>query len=201
MWRVLPLCRRGEVERARELVDQNADILDSGNADFAAGIRVLSASVLAAEGRDEEAFAFALDGGSRAVDAGDAWWIPFNTLDVAARLADLELAAQLLSTVDTGNWQPSPGVSAQRARVRARLSGYDPVAELGTAERLFRQLEMPFFVAAVGLERAEHLLSEGRRDVAAGLLAEARKEFTRLGAVPWLERVDAALGQQQAVTA
>jgi hypothetical protein len=85
--------------------------------------------------------------------------------------------------------------------MRARLPGHDPVAELETAERLFRQLELPFFVAAVGVERAEHLLADGRHDVAGPLLAEVRKEFARLGAVPWLARVDAALGRQQAVTA
>ena len=201
VWRVLPLCRRGEVDRARELIAANADILDSGNQDFAAGIRVLGACVLAAAGREEEAFASAVDGASRAVEAGDAWWIPFNTLDVATQLSDLDLVAQLLATLDEGNWQPSPGVAAQRARVRARLPGHDPVAELATAERLFRQLEMPFFVAAVGVERAEHLLADGRHDVAVPLLAEVRKEFARLGAVPWLARVDAALGRQQAVTA
>jgi hypothetical protein len=58
---------------------------------------------------------------------------------------------------------------------------------------------MPFFVAAVRLERGELLLAEKREDAASTLLADARAEFARLGAAPWVERVDAQRGLERAV--
>ena len=41
------------------------------------------------------------------------------------------------------------------------------------------------------LEHAEWLTANGRTDDAAPLFAEARETFERLGANPWVERLDA----------
>ena len=81
---------------------------------------------------------------------------------------------------------------AQRARFRARLTENDTGAELAAAERLFEEAEMPFYVAVSRLERADHLLANGRADEAGPLLDQARETFEELGARPWLERVENA---------
>ena len=54
--------------------------------------------------------------------------------------------------------------------------------------------------ARVQTEHAEWLVSEGRAEEAAALLAEARPVFERLKAQPWLERCD-ALGIGEPVSA
>ena len=81
---------------------------------------------------------------------------------------------------------------AQQARFRARLPEHDTEAELRTAERLFEEAEMPFYVAATRLEHSEHLVAKGRGDEARPLLEQARETFEQLGAKPWLERLEAA---------
>jgi hypothetical protein len=86
-------------------------------------------------------------------------------------------------------------VEAQLARLRARFPENDAVAELEAAERTFRELESPFYVAAVQAERAEQLFAAGRTDEAEQLVAEARETFERLGAAPSL----AALARERAV--
>ena len=50
---------------------------------------------------------------------------------------------------------------------------------------------MPFWLGVTILEHAEWLLSVGRGDAAASLVAEAREIFQRLEARPWLDRLDA----------
>jgi hypothetical protein len=66
-----------------------------------------------------------------------------------------------------------------------------------TAQELFRELEMPFFVAITEREHAEWLDEQGSSEEAEPLLAEAREIFERLRARPWLERVTAAARTQQ----
>jgi class 3 adenylate cyclase/tetratricopeptide (TPR) repeat protein len=198
LWRVLPLSRRGRLDRALELIEANADIADSGNQEFASGYRLLSAYVLAAAGREQEALAAAVEGMSAPGAAGDSWWLPFNALDAASMLP-IDQAGRILALVEEGDWRGGAAVAAQTARVRARLAGADAEGELRTAEDLFGRLGMPFFVAAVRVERGEYLLAAGREDAGSALLADAREEFARLGAEPWLERVDAQLGLERAV--
>jgi hypothetical protein len=112
-----------------------------------------------------------------------------------------ESAQQVLSLVQEREWRQGAAVTAQCARVRAGLPGSDAEAELRTAEELFERLEMSFYVAATRVERAERRLAEGLEETGQALLAEAREELVRLGAAPWVERVDAALGREPAVTA
>ena len=81
---------------------------------------------------------------------------------------------------------------AQEARLRGRLRALrddrDGAAELlARAVDQFRALQTPYPLAIALVEQAEL----GPEDSAA-LLAEAREIFERLGATPWLERVDAA---------
>ena len=79
--------------------------------------------------------------------------------------------------------------------VRARLAA--ATGHTGDAERLFKgagglfhELGVPFYLAATRLEHAEWLVSDGRGEDAEPRLTEASEVFRRLGAKPWLERLD-----------
>jgi hypothetical protein len=56
----------------------------------------------------------------------------------------------------------------------------------------FREYNFPFWLAVTQLEHAESLAGLGRTDEAEPLLVEAREIFERLGATPWVARVEAA---------
>jgi class 3 adenylate cyclase/tetratricopeptide (TPR) repeat protein len=178
-------CRRGELGPARELMTQHADVASSENADFAAGYASLEAGLLAAEGRIDEA----LEAARRSVsfhDAGPPSWVLFNVLELADFATDETTVRELLALLDSAAvTEITPAVHAQAARLRARLPEHDAEQELLIAERIFRDLEAPFHVAVVQLQRAERLPT----DEAEPLLAEARETFERLRATPWLERL------------
>ena len=78
--------------------------------------------------------------------------------------------------------------SARLAAARAEPSG----AERGftRAIALFRDMGMPYWLAATLTECAEWLTELGRADEAAPMFAEARDIFERLEAKPWLERLE-----------
>jgi len=119
--------------------------------------------------------------------------VRFQAIDVIGDLAGDEKLRELLDILD----ELHPGeqgtfLRAQRARFRARLAEQDTDAELADAERLFAEAEMPFYVAVTRVERAEHLLAEGRADEARPLLDQARETFEELRASPWLERAERA---------
>jgi len=59
---------------------------------------------------------------------------------------------------------------------------------LSSAERQFEGLSLPFARAVTQLEHAEWLIEVRRTDEAVSLLDEARSEFERLRAAPWIER-------------
>ena len=195
IWSALIHVRRGELSAAREVVERNADVGQSGNPEMAAGFSAVEAAVLAAQSRNDEAYQAALRIFPEAVEA--AWWLYFNVADVALELPDEAVARDLLARVEEASrgkrWRM---VEAQVARLRARFPEHDAVAELGTAESMFRELDAPFFVAVAQSERAEHLFTAGRTDEAEQLLSHARETFERLGAKPFL----AALGREHAVT-
>jgi predicted ATPase/class 3 adenylate cyclase len=81
-----------------------------------------------------------------------------------------------------------PYLDAHAKRFRARLGG-DPSAYAAAAAR-FRELDLPFWLAVTLLEHGESLTEQDRAAEAESFLAEAREIFERLGAKPWLERVD-----------
>ena len=104
----------------------------------------------------------------------------FDGISGTARSAGELLA--LIEGVPAGTRPPY--LDAQAKRFRARLTG-DAAGYKAAAER-FRELELPFWLAVTLLEHGEE---PG--------LAEAREIFERLGATPWLERVEAAAGGQR----
>jgi tetratricopeptide (TPR) repeat protein len=56
---------------------------------------------------------------------------------------------------------------------------------------MLREISARFYLAVVLLEHGERLVETGRPDDAEPLLGEAREIFERLGAAPWLGRLDA----------
>jgi hypothetical protein len=109
--------------------------------------------------------------------------------EAAATVDDADVIRELLGILEgVAAGELTRSLRAQQARFRARLPDYDTESELATAERFFRELEMPFYVSVVQLERAEWLAGQGRADEAAPLLADAQETFERLEAKPWLER-------------
>jgi hypothetical protein len=185
--------RRGDVVPAREVVDRH-DTRRSENPEFAAGAYAVDAQVLVAEERYDEAHAAALRGMPDVAEA--AWWLYFEVAEVALELPDEATSRDLLARVEAASsgkrWR---AVDAQLARVRARFPEHDAISELETSEQMFRELETPYYVAAVQAERSVHLFAAGRVEEAQQLEAEAREVFERLGAKPDL----ATLGRERAV--
>jgi hypothetical protein len=120
-----------------------------------------------------------------------------DALDAALSLGDTARLEELLAFVDElPAVRRPPYLDAQALRVRARRDGDN--AGFTAAAARFHALGIPFWAAVTRLEHAEAL---GGGDEAERLLAEARETFERLGAKPWLERVDAALPSLAAVGA
>ena len=195
------LCHRGEPDRARELLTRHAAIARSENPDLAASYVSFEAAVLAAEGHPEEAFAAA----RRSLEiygpaGGQRNWLRFMAFESGAAAVDEpDLVRSLLGLLDgVPVGELTRSLRAQQARFRARLPEHDAEVELTTAERLFRELDAPFYIAAVQLEHAEWLAAQGRAAEAEAHLDEARETFERLEAAPWLERVTAAAAKPQA---
>jgi len=196
----LVYCRRGTPEEARALLTRNVDVGRSENADFSGGYAAIEAVVLAAEGRPDDALeaidrALAAHAHEHSVSPS---WLRFTALDAAAEVADADKVRRLLDDLDvTAGPTTGPSVLAQRSRLRARLPEYDAETEFTTAERQFSELHGPFHLAAVQLEHAEWLAAHDRPADAEPLLAEAREIFERLGARPWLERLEKVGGAEK----
>jgi hypothetical protein len=116
-----------------------------------------------------------------------------TAVEAALQLGDSAKAAELVAVVDA---LPPGGTNlflqAQNSRFRAHLVAESDPAESDRLFRrsaaYFRELSAPFPLAVVQTEHAE-LLPDGGGD-ASELVAEAASVFERLGARPWLERLD-----------
>jgi tetratricopeptide (TPR) repeat protein len=111
-------------------------------------------------------------------------------------LGRLEQTEELLTTAESA----PPGevtdfLRGQVFRVRGRMAARDEqhgdgVTRFKAALALFRQIGMPFWAAVTELQLAESLVAAGQGLEAEPLLDEARATFVRLGAEPWLRRLD-----------
>jgi tetratricopeptide (TPR) repeat protein len=111
-------------------------------------------------------------------------------VEAALQLNDVAKAEEFVSAVE----DMPPGrypqfLRAQVSRFRARLGLERVEDDFKGAAGLFRELAIPFYLAATELEHAEWLTEHGRAEEAEPLLSEAREIFERLEATPWLERV------------
>jgi class 3 adenylate cyclase/tetratricopeptide (TPR) repeat protein len=163
------------------------------------------ASLNRAEGRLDEALADAeaaleagqtLGYGQQAVKQAIA-----TALDAALALGNSAKARELIAFLeDAPRGSRIPYFEAQAHRFRGRLDGSE--ADFAGAAALFREREIPFWLAVTLLEHGELLLQESRADEAMPFLGEASQIFERLETSPWLERAATAVGgrESEAVT-
>jgi hypothetical protein len=172
----------------RGFLERYGSAAHSENASWAASYALTEAMLHAAEGRHDEALE-AVDRGleDRAKISGSQALVRFEALDIVGDFAGDQKLRELLDVLDELHpGELGPFMRAQKARFLARLPEHDAAAELAEAERLFEESEMPFYVAVTRLERARTL----PESEAGPLLEQARETFERLGARPWLERID-----------
>jgi class 3 adenylate cyclase/predicted ATPase len=199
------LSERGNGEGVRLLIEPIASWQMSSDLQEQ-GIYYLGSAMLArTEGRAHDAFEAARIAKARSLAAGapdfaDEGWV--EQFEAAFLLGDLDVVAELLEEFRALQpVQVSPYLEAHAARATARLAaarGDSNDLEQGfkTAEQIFREYGIPFWLAATQLEHAEWLAVQGRGADAETSLAEARATFERLEAQPWLVRaasVDSAL--------
>jgi tetratricopeptide (TPR) repeat protein len=188
----------------RDLAGEVLALLPHGEADKDVQARALyqvaRGPLLRAEGR----FAEALAAGEDAYAAGREIGLQHQTvkeglvegLEAAFGLGDLAKVEELLGRIEALRpGELTPYLQAQGARFGARLAaargdGGSVAAGFEAAEQQFRELSMPFLLAATLLEHGEWLVEQGRRERANPLLEEARGIFQQLEARPWLERLD-----------
>jgi class 3 adenylate cyclase/tetratricopeptide (TPR) repeat protein len=197
-----PLVAQGRLDEARRLLSLHARYEAASDIQERTGYRAAEAVVLRAEGKEREALAAAEDSladmfGIRPADQGVKVAFP-QALEAALALAERERAEQLLAAIEAlPPGRLAPSLRAHAARFRARLAALD--GEQGKAERgfataasIFREYGMPFYLAVTLTEHSEWLAGEDRAEEAEPLLAEARATFERLGATPWLGRIESA---------
>jgi class 3 adenylate cyclase/tetratricopeptide (TPR) repeat protein len=161
------------------------------------------APVLRAEGRlpealkaAEGAFAAGPELGMRSGVTKDG---AVEVLEAAFALGDLARVEEMLGTIAAIRpGESSPYLQAQGARFSAKLAALtadQAGAEAGWthAVEMFRELEMPFWIAVSLLEEGEWLTSLGRDEQAEPLFAEAGGIFEELKATPWLDRMHVVL--------
>ena len=193
---------RGDPAEARRLLS----LYPETSSDLQERLSVLGsrATVLRAEGRLEEALEAALGGLEPVPGTTDGSAFPSQNgkqafplaVEVALALGRRDLAADLVMRVELlpAGLRP-PYLDAQTRRLRALLE--DDAGGLEAATAAFAELGMPFWVAVCRLEQAE-VLAAGEE--CERLLEQARDEFERLGATPWLQRA-AAVGPPRAALA
>ena len=181
---------RGQIGRSRELLSW-FDFVPSEDRQAYAIHTGTQAALLHAEGR----FGEAVDAGSyaagisdvpQAVKQGLVW-----AVESALALGERVRADELLAAVEAlPPGLRAPFLEAQTQRFRARMSNDE--AGFKSAAAGFREYDIPFWLAVT-------LLEHGELTGDASLLDEAREIFERLGAAPWLERVDAVQGKRAEV--
>jgi tetratricopeptide (TPR) repeat protein len=120
-----------------------------------------------------------------------------ESLETAYALGDLDAVTRRLE--EFRRRRPAdqlPFGVGQVRRFEALLAARAGDAELAeerfrAAAEILREIQARFYLACVLLEHGEWLADSGQSDEAERLLTEAREIFERLGAVPWLERLDA----------
>jgi tetratricopeptide (TPR) repeat protein len=186
-------CERGETETARQLL-ANPVLRTSEDLQAISSLALAEAAVLRTEGKPREGLASA----EAALAARAELGITFlnvklalvEALEAAFSLGDTDRVRELLDEIEALRpGERPPLLEAHAHRFRAKLSRHE--AEFRAAANLFRELFLVFWLAVTLLEHAELLAEQGRPSEAEPLLAEAREVFERLGAKPWLERLEA----------
>jgi class 3 adenylate cyclase/tetratricopeptide (TPR) repeat protein len=193
------LGHRGQLEELEPLLERFAEMGESGDEQERSAYRSGLARCHLASGRVGEALAAAEEAfvshehfglGAEAIKEAYA-----TAGEAALLLGDVDRVADLIAFVDA---LPPGGTNlfldAQSSRFRAHVAYEADPSEgerlFSRAAALFRELSAPFPLAVVQIEHAERLVAAGSGDEASELAGEARQTFERLGATPWLERLD-----------
>ncbi len=196
------LVQRGRVSEASELLESYAVFEGSADVQERIAYAATKALVLRAQGKFSESMQLgleALDGRlalGAAVRSVKFGWVV--AAEAALDLDDARRVEELLAiTAGFGAGETTPTWRAQSSRLAARLAVLR--ADPETARRsfdeavdLFRQADVPFWLAVTLTEQGEWLVSSGMAQEAKQALSEARGIFERLEAEPWIDRVDAA---------
>jgi class 3 adenylate cyclase/tetratricopeptide (TPR) repeat protein len=185
--------QRGELDGARRIFSMFSRLEESTDVQERAGYLGSRAALRRAEGRFSEALA----DGEATIEVGRTLGISaqavkhglVEAMEAAFALGESARLEELLAVVEQvpAGSRP-PYLDAQARRLRARLAG--DAAGYEDAAGRFRELGMPFWLAVTLLEHGELAGDES-------LLVEARELFERLGARPWLDRLDGAVGSQR----
>jgi class 3 adenylate cyclase/tetratricopeptide (TPR) repeat protein len=195
-----PLVAQGRLEEARHLLSLHARHEDSTDIQQRTCFRAAQAVVLHAEGKERDALAAADEAltAMLPIRPGDQTVkVAFpQALEAALALGERARAEHLIATIKA--LPPgllAPSLRAHADRFLARVAAYDGETRkaergFGSAAATFREYGMPFWLAVTITEHGEWLIAEDRGTEAEPLLAEARETFERLGAKPWLARLD-----------
>jgi class 3 adenylate cyclase/predicted ATPase len=189
---------RGQLDRAAEIVAM-FDRFETATDLQARGCYLATrARLRRAQGRPDAALADA----EAAMETRHTLGLPSQSIkeavveavEAAFELGDAEARERVLGLVEeVPPGSRPPYLSAQLERFRARETG-DP-DRYADAARRFRELELPFWLAVTLCEHGEMLTGAGDTPAAEPLLAESHRLFAALGAMPWLDRVSAAAGE------
>jgi len=189
--------QRGELEGARRIFSMFSRLAESTDVQELSSYLGSRAALHRAGGRLHDALADA----EATIETSRTFGIASQSakqgiveaVEAAFALGESAKVEELLALVEgvPAGTRP-PYLDAQAKRFRARMDG-DP-AGYAAAEAGFRDLSLPFWLAVT-------LLEHGDLTGDASLLAEAREIFERLGARPWLERLDAVAPDRAEVPA
>ena len=165
-----------------------------------AGARATALSIVCAgEGKHAESLEFAFEGvRSGLITGADSPLIRMGfaqAVDAAFALGDVARVDEvlgLLSGLRRGEIWPSLAALGDRTRARlaaARGPADDVEVSFAAAAGKFRNIGMPYWLAATLTEHGEWLASVGRSGEAVPLFDEAAALFGRLQARPWLDRL------------
>jgi predicted ATPase/class 3 adenylate cyclase len=193
---VIVECARGDMDKARDRLDTDVALRQSEDLQVQLSYGFAEAHVLRQEGRAREALAAA----DSALGLGLELGITFigvklclvEVLEAAFAVGDraeVERRLEMIEGLRPG--ERPPLLEAHAHRFRSKLNGDE--AGFRAAAALFRELEMPFWLAVT-------LLEHGEATGSTPLVDEAREIFERLEATPWLSRCD-ALAPARAETA
>jgi len=197
---ILVAVARGQIDRARDLLDRFIGDPAKGDVQTQCFRTMMMAVVCNAAGDREAAFGKAREALSKlsflSLRHDVVKLAVVEAIEAALAIDRLGEAREVLRLVaDAQPGDQTPLLRAQAARYDARiaaLGGEHDGVERGfkAAAGLFREIGTPFYLAQTLLEHGEWLASQGRPSEAGPLLHEARSTFDRLGAAPYLERVD-----------
>ncbi len=201
---VLPtICvNRGMDEGLKRMAELSAEYEGSTDMQRAGGRAVVMAVIDQAAGKYDQAYAHAIQAIRYGLATGadsPIVRIAFATaVDAAFSLEDVAKVESVLAELGgLRRGEVWPSLRALGDRTNGRLAAARGEAEaaergFGRALALFREVAAPYQMAMVMIEFAEWLDVEGRGTEARPLFDEAREIFERLGAKPWLDRLERA---------